>query len=329
MIESGDGWFVADRDGQAQGPMSRSELQQLRESGKVGDEHLVWTLRQAEWVPLRRALGNVVIPNPNAVPKLPPSKAPPSPQKTKATKAQKPTATHRQPTLAPGTSPHSREKAWAESSAAGSARSQAAAALLVTEKRAAMQQQASTRGAEAVRRFLARQIDLALFGGIGWALLSLIGLRAGTWALGLPQFELQESPMAAVLLLVLVAVPIEGLALGLSGYTPGRWLLGLRVVDRHGGAPGLATGFNRAVRVALVGQALLILPFVLIANGIAFGMLMSKGRTHWDQALGLSIRLEALTSNRWMAALAALVILWVMLFEGVWMRLVFDLTGNL
>ena len=50
MIESGDGWFVADNNGLARGPLSRAELQALRESGKIGDEHLVWTLRQAEWV---------------------------------------------------------------------------------------------------------------------------------------------------------------------------------------------------------------------------------------------------------------------------------------
>ncbi|MCB1613144.1 MAG: DUF4339 domain-containing protein, partial [Xanthomonadales bacterium] len=57
MIESGDGWFVADREGQATGPLTRPQLLELREQGKIGDQHLVWTLRQAEWVPLRRALG--------------------------------------------------------------------------------------------------------------------------------------------------------------------------------------------------------------------------------------------------------------------------------
>lgn len=332
MIESGDGWFVADSDGLAQGPLTRSQLQMLRAEGKIGDEHLVWTLRQAEWVPLRRALGEKSAIEAARPPQPPRRKASSDPKPAQGAKKDHKKSTNRQGSAArpemllPGTSPLP-PQGWNSATLQKAKPASATEQLLGTDK-AAKLAQSQARAGEGFRRFFARWIDLAVLGGIGWALLSLIGFKTGVWWLGSPQAEWERSFVTVPLVLLLAALPLEVLLLGLSGYTPGRWLLNLRVVNRQGTPPGIAVAGNRAARVALAGQALLIFPFVVVAYAIAFGKLSSSGRTHWDQALDLSVRTRPLSSNRWWAVLAALVASWVMLTESVWMTLIYELLGT-
>jgi len=325
MIESGDGWFVADNEGLAQGPFTRAQLQALRDDGKVADDNLVWTLREAQWVPLRRALGiryaSADLPHagksqsgraPAAVVARPPEQAAKSPPAPKTSAAP-----------LPGTAPVRPSDDWRRS-VHGSSPAAAADALLAAAKSGAIAEKRE-RAAQGLRRLIARQIDLAVLGGIGWALLSVIGVRLGLWSLGNPQLELEAFAFFVPALLVLAALPLEAVAVGLSGYTPGRALLGLQVVDRSGKAPGLNLGWQRAGRVALLGQALLIMPFQLVAWGFAFAGLVGTGRTHWDKALNLTIRSTPLTANRWWAALAILAVAWSLWYEGLWMRLAYEL----
>ena len=321
MIESGDGWFVADSEGLAQGPFTRAQLQALRDEGKVADDNLVWTLREAEWVPLRRALG---IRYASAdLPQAGKSQGARSPARSPEQTAKTPATSRASPALLPGTSPVRPSDDWRRS-VHGSSPAAAADALLAAAKSGEIAEKRE-RAAQGLRRLLARQIDLALLGGIGWALLSVIGLRLGLWSLGSPQQELATFAFFVPALLVLAALPLEAVAVGLSGYTPGRALLGLQVVDHSGKAPGLNIGWQRAIRVALLGQAFLIMPLQLVAWGFAFAGLVGSGRTHWDRALNLTIRSTPLSANRWSAALAALAIAWALWFEGLWMRLAYEL----
>lgn len=323
MIESGDGWYVADSDGLAQGPLTRAALQALRDAGKIGDDHLVWTLRQAEWVPLRRALGIKSAAASDAA--RPPSAAPTRPAqpsgkaaKPKPEAKSKPKAAAARTPPMPGTAPIARDD-WRQP-VGKQAPAAVAAALLAAGKDQdlAVRRERATQG---LRRLLARSVDLALLGGIGWAALSLIGIKLGAWLLMAPQAEFAQSSIIAVIVLVLAALPLEAALVGISGYTPGRLLLGIRVVNAHGGAPGISIGFNRAARVALYGQALLVFPFMLVTYGIAFASLVGKGRTHWDQALSLSIRSTPLSPNQWWAGLAAAGVAWALLMGGFWMRI--------
>jgi len=329
MIESGDGWFVADREGHATGPVTRAQLLELREQGKIGDQHLVWTLRQAEWVPLRRALG-IGWSAADAPPK-PPTSRPSAAQSSKKpdAKAQRSRDSQKrsgsQATEVPA---HRKGPAWSELSAHKADAVAATESLLKADNRKALSAQSQERAGEALRRFFARQIDLALLGGVTWALVSIIGIRAGIWLLSTPDQEMQQSVIAALILMLVLALPLEALLLGLSGYTPGKWLLGLRVVNGRGAAPGISTALQRATRVALAGQALLIPPFVLIAYAIAFGKLSNHGVTSWDSTLGLTVRRTPLTSNQWWLALGALVFAWVMLLNGVWMQIAYELSGR-
>ncbi len=320
MIESGDGWFVSDQHGTAQGPLTRDELQSLRDSGRIGDEHLVWTLRESEWVPLKRALGlRSMAPSAQPSPKPPPQETSRGASERQA--AAKAKANSRPPL--PGTAPLRPADDWRKSAGrqapatVAQALQSAASSGDLAEKR--------QRAGNALRRFLARGIDLMLLGGLGWAALAAIGLRSGLWELNGAQAELERFALFVPTLLALATVPLEAVLVGVSGYTPGRLLLGLRVVDRNGSAPGLNVGFQRAGRVALIGQALQIAPFNLFAYGIAFAALVKNGRTHWDQALDLQVQANPISTNQWWVALAVLGVAWALWFDGFWMRLAQEL----
>jgi uncharacterized RDD family membrane protein YckC len=322
MIESGDGWFVADQDGSAQGPLSRAQLQSLRDSGRIGDEHLVWTLRESEWVPLKRALGlRSTAPSAQPSPKPPPQESSRAASERQAAAQVKARANPRPPL--PGTAPV--RPAVDGRQAAGKQAPRAVAEALLTAAKADGLAEKRERASVALRRFVARSIDLVVLGGIGWALLSAIGLRFGIWELGDPQLELENLALFVPALLALATLPLEALLVGSLGYTPGRLLLGLRVVDRKGSAPGISLGFQRAGRVALIGQALLIAPFNLFAYGIAFATLVKNGRTHWDQALNLQVQAKPISTNQWWVALAALGVAWALWLDGFWMRLAHEL----
>lgn len=322
MIESGDGWFVADHLGVAQGPLTRAELQSMRENGRIGDDHLVWTLRESEWVPLRRALGlQSTAPSAQPSPRPPPQESSRVASERQAAAKVKAKANPRPPL--PGTAPVRAADDWRQP--VGKPAPAAVAEALLRAGKSAELTEKRERAAQALRRLLARSIDLTLLGGIGWAILAVIGLRSGLWTLSNPRVELQGFAMLVPALLVLAALPIEAIMVGLSGYTPGRWLLGLRVVDRHGAAPGVTIGFHRATRVALLGQAFLIFPFSLIAYGVAFGTLLGSGRTHWDKALDLQVVTTPISPNQWWIALMALGISSALWLDGMWMRLAYEL----
>jgi len=322
MIESGDGWFVADQHGTAHGPLTRAELQSMRDSGRIGDDHLVWTLRESEWVPLRRALGlRSTAPSAQPSPKPPPQESSRAASERQAAAQVKAKANPRPPL--PGTAPVRPADDWRQ--AAGKQAPAAVAEALLTAAKAGGLAEKRERASEALRRFLARGIDLAVLGGIGWALLSAIGLRFGIWQLGDPQAELENVALFVPALMALATLPLEALMVGILGYTPGRLLLGLRVVDRNGSPPGISLGFQRAGRVALIGQALLIFPFNLIAYGLGFATLVQKGRTHWDQALDLQVRATPISTVHWWVALVALGTSYALWIDGLWMRLAYEL----
>jgi len=323
MNVGSEGWYVADAEGNARGPFTQAQLQAERDAGRVRDEHLVWTLRLSEWVPLKRAFGGQTAAEKAATPAQPQPAAAPKPVKSAAKPARPQAKSPPSRAPLPGTSPARMSDDWRES-AGKPAPARLAEALLAAGKD---QEQARNRErvGESVRRWLARQIDTLLLGGLGWAVLAAIGWKTGMWSLSSPSDELASAPLAALVVLVLGAVPLEALLVGLSGVTPGRALLGLRVTNMHGSAPGLRLASERAVRVALYGQALLLFPFAIFAYIVAGGSLVKNGRTHWDQALGLRVGTSSISARQWLITPVALLLAWAMFIEDGWMRLV----GNL
>lgn len=121
------------------------------------------------------------------------------------------------------------------------------------------------------RRLLARLVDMALY-----AVVILGALR------------LFRVPYDAVLtpghpLFWLPFVFIESYLLSQSGSTPGKALMGIRVLcPGHGGYPVFGQAFRRSLLVFLFGMGLCMPPLSLIMPLVAFFSVRSRGITLWD-----------------------------------------------
>jgi uncharacterized RDD family membrane protein YckC len=177
--------------------------------------------------------------------------------------------------------------------------------------------ESAAHAALALRRFFARAIDtftLGMFAAVlAWVVLRRIG---GPFA-GLGP----EVPLL-MLLAVVSMVPLEALALTMAGTTPGKALLGVRVVASGGARPSFAQAFRRARNVAWRGMGLGIPMIALFTAIFAFARLVNKGHTHWDHANQLETRsLGPFSGKRWQLALAVLIGAFVLLTSSFWPEL--------
>lgn len=85
------------------------------------------------------------------------------------------------------------------------------------------------------------------------------------------------STLGLTILSVLLLIPIEAMALAEWGRTPGKALMGLRVVDETGRPPSIPISFKRASRVAAQGVALGLGVFATITMAIQYSR-MGKGQ---------------------------------------------------
>lgn len=95
-----------------------------------------------------------------------------------------------------------------------------------------------------------------------------------------------------MLLIVFLGAMATVIPVGLTGRSPGKWLFGLQVVDIDGHAPGVRLAFSRELQVWVRGLALGLPLVSLVALGLSYRRLSRRGRTQWDQALGLDVRAE-------------------------------------
>jgi uncharacterized RDD family membrane protein YckC len=335
MNDIQDVWFVAAADGSARGPFARSRLHAMRSAGEIADDQLVWTLTLAEWIPLKRALGNLVSlsavnasqarASAQAAQNGQPAPAPARPAQAKPAQSKATQSKANQPPRAPQTPARSAAPVAKSTPPAAAAGALLRGEALLSAAAASSGAARGTRLMEGVRRFLARLIDLLFLGGIGWAVLSVVGLQFGLWNLYTPNLEFHNAPILAYVVLVLAALPLEILMLGVSGYTPGKALLGIRVLTGAGTTMGLPVAFRRALAVLVRGQALLIPPFHLFAWGIAWGSLIQEGRTVWDKDDNLQVQLIPIDAQRWGAGLIAVVLAGAALASGLWIRLLWEL----
>jgi hypothetical protein len=94
-----------------------------------------------------------------------------------------------------------------------------------------------------VRRFWARWLDLYTFAGVWWFLL---------WAVGRDIGATLNNPWSMLFLYVPWFV-LECFLLHRFGTTPGKWLLGLKVVNHDGSFLSLADATRRSARVLSIG----------------------------------------------------------------------------
>jgi uncharacterized RDD family membrane protein YckC len=305
-----DDWYVAGPDGEAIGPLSRLELAQRLARGAFHREALAWHVDHAEWQPVARAVagqGALSTQQPSPPPpsrRDPDAPRPPPPAQNRSTQDKVARETQQlrelRERLSGSTAQIARSKATAAKEVAAGLGADAA-------KTAALMQQS-------VRRLLARLFDLTTLGifagAIGWGLANAIEPDGTLYS--------APEPMALLWLGLFLWVPIEGALLGAAGTTPGKALLGLRVVSPTGGKPSLAAAWSRAVTVLWRGMGLGIPPLTVLGIVVGGVQTIQQGSAPWDRKLGLEVQAEPFDNRRWQIAIAGLVIALILLANGVW-----------
>ena len=140
------------------------------------------------------------------------------------------------------------------------------------------------------RRFAARLADISVVGGIASIAIFIVGYtvwpertEAVAGALGRGAGQL-----VGAVLVMLVMIPLNALAIGLSGLTFGKWIFGVRVLK-----DGRPIGFLRALRRELGVFAFGMgcgLPLISLVTTIYNFASLSRGRaTPWDRDQKLEI----------------------------------------
>ncbi|HRG16567.1 MAG TPA: RDD family protein [Pseudomonadota bacterium] len=302
-----DAWYVAEPDGDTWGPYAFQDLLRAAVAKQFAAGALVWQVDLGEWQPLSRHFGNAM----NATP----STAAPR-EVTKPVAGTKPGGTSVPKPPRPGTPPPLRGKPPLP-------KNQAQIEAMLREaqaKKGAIAADARQNATESARklawvgkRFAARYIDvgsLGLFGASAW------------WAATEGRKGVEAAIAADPWLLLFMALALwfvaESLLIGLFGTTPGKWLLGLRVRDARGEAPGIPRAFKRSFWVYARGLGfglLFVTPFAIL---IAGAQTLNKGEAPWDSGLVVD---EQGASVQWQAIAFLLVFLWIAASEGWWLDL--------
>ncbi len=333
MTSARDGWYIADSEGYATGPMSREQLVDEHRRGLHAADALAWHVEYGEWRPLER-IAAATSPETRGAASArveraeraeraatpPPSKAERKRAKAAAKQQLATAAASAKRTVAASVDDGRRRLASAPAADASRYERVATkpAVPAATAEAAAKAAASGARAAVALRRFLARVLDTLTLGLLGAAL---------AWSfvaeLLLPLFGSTPLPTPLVLAIAAVAalIPIEALALAVFGTTPAKALLGLSVAQGAGGRADFARTLRRAFRVAWRGVAFGIPFFGLITVIVGFVRYVSDGRSSWDRDLGLEVRAEPIAAWRWQAAAFATFLAFLVLSSGFWSEL--------
>lgn len=132
-----------------------------------------------------------------------------------------------------------------------------------------------------IRRFWARWLDLYLYAGIWWIAMWAAGRDIG--------MILQHQWI--ILFHYVPWFVFETFLLHRFGTTPGKWLLGLRVVNHNGSLLSLAESTRRSARVLFIGVGFGWGILALVCQIMSLVTTKRLGRPLWDHAGGH--RLEA------------------------------------
>lgn len=345
-----DGWYVADADGEAAGPLPRELLGRYAQRRDL-DALTVWHVDWSEWRPLAAVLG--------------PGGA----------------AGGERPARAQGSGASTSRESRAARSAGVALPPEVAArsAELKARLQARLDAQAGTRGG-AIAGEAVRAAEAALREGMRDGTLSHADLRdaaraAGTGALERAGAEARATAeraqaaakaaaaqssarlgevlrrfcarlvdtltlgmLAATVLLAALAVdapdllaafalpflalwlmiPVEAVLLAAAGTTPGKALFGLRVTDAGGRPPGFGKAAWRSFQVLMNGLAFGIPMLNVVVAALAAGTVLKSGRTVWDRRLDLRVETRPLSALQWQFGFVAVFCVWVLLLSGVW-----------
>jgi uncharacterized RDD family membrane protein YckC len=168
------------------------------------------------------------------------------------------------------------------------------------------------------RRFFAKQIDMTIAIVLAVTAAAAIGWT-DVWALVKPQGWL------IILAPALLWIPVEAAMLALFGWTPGRLMLGLRVVDKSGSTPGFFASLKRSALIWAggLGFGLPVETILPLAQWMyTFWHFQRFGNTLWDHSAGTQVIFRELNRGHatglalFTAAMASLTA-WIFLYVPV------------
>lgn len=133
-----------------------------------------------------------------------------------------------------------------------------------------------------MRRFWARWLDIQAYSGIWWLTM---------WLAGRDIRGILENPWVILFQLVPWFV-IESLLLSRYATTPGKWLLGLRVVNDNGSPLSLGQAVTRSSRVLFLGIGFGWGYIMIVCQIMALVTTKRLGRPLWDHAAGHRVTYE-------------------------------------
>lgn len=122
-------------------------------------------------------------------------------------------------------------------------------------------------------RLWARLFDMYLYLGFVFGIMRLLGL----------DLVAAVSSSMTAFLLMLPWVLLEGISIHLTGTTPGKWLLGIRVQRIDGDPLGLGQSVHRAVRVFIYGMGLHMPLLREACQCFALWYILKFKATWWDR----------------------------------------------
>jgi len=143
-------------------------------------------------------------------------------------------------------------------------------------------------------RFLARHFDLLLFAlSIG----ILLAIIAPSLYDSVPTDDKNKDNLFS-LAIIFLWVPVEAILMSTWGATPGKSVLGIRVLSKNGTKLTFAIALKRSLSVWRRGVAIGLPLFNLIAEWIAYRRLKKTGSTSWDSDLQISVFQEPISTLR-------------------------------
>jgi len=164
------------------------------------------------------------------------------------------------------------------------------------------------------RRFGARFFDL-----ISYSLILVVAARLTDGGL---QSDENVAPSPWLIIgTLLPAILIEAALLGSVGFTPGKWLLRMRVETMDGQRLTTGQAFVRSMRVWILGMGMREPILMALGHLLSLWFGLKKGALLWDLQSGFEVRAEELDARRVAGFAGALVTLIGLSFWALWPQL--------
>ncbi|MDP0490353.1 MAG: RDD family protein [Verrucomicrobiota bacterium JB023] len=139
------------------------------------------------------------------------------------------------------------------------------------------------------RRFAARWFDWTVFQTIVIVALLLAGVNL------VPLFQ----SGSVILVTILPAILVEAILLAQWGTTPGKWLTGLKLRNRHDDKLTAGAAILRTIRVWLMGMGLGTFLLLIPLHLLSAWLLVKKNLVLWDTPAGNQLLLDKPAPGKW------------------------------